>query len=122
MASKIAIENREAYLLLRMTGTWSLENAYQKDRDAIRLCREHKIFRVLSDMCKLTGRLSAKEEFELASSLPDRSGSSFERCATVDLTEHQFNHQVYSEACASHGLLAHYFADLDEADVWLRAR
>lgn len=121
MSYQFSVENKGAYLLIRIRGQFSLENEYEADRYIVGQCNEYKIFRALVDDRLIKGHATEADAFASASTLRDRGLDELEKVAFVDVPEHLNVIRFYETVATNRGIKVGTFSEIEEAEVWLQS-
>lgn len=118
MAYVISVENKVDYLLIRVSGVLSYENESQLDSEIARVSEVHGIRRVLIDLRRVEGEMTAAEAYQLATEIP--KPGLLRKEALVDVSEHSFTNYLFGLVASNRGLNIRNFTDIDKAEDWLR--
>ena len=117
----ISFEPMGDYLLVRITGTYSLDRVKHYTTDIVAACKKHNCNRVLVDMRMQAGDISISDQFEMGTHMseiwPART-----TLAIVDSPHRIPSDDFFEKVVANRGVPSKVFTNLEDAKGWLASR
>lgn len=118
MKFELTYSRETDHLLVRLTGVWDAQSAYQINARLADIVRQEKCYRMLIDARGLEITTGKAELYYIVAELRNLRADKMEKVATVmegDDTRVAF----YTTAARNRGINLQFFNDIDDARRWL---